>query len=320
MDMALSHPRGEQIGGPEANATLLRALQQRRPVLHGDGPARPFRRVVGPPLDGGALKGACVGNGFDAAEAFDDKLCWGLIHAQTMTEPHSLVNGYDGKSCDLVNSVAVSFAHNGRMDKSIDLKALKEALAVKPRSQSAAARAIGIDPASMNRALAGGRRLQVDELAKLMRYLSETGDNPFSSNGVATVPVVGAVEAGAWREPNLHDTYENIPVLASDNNDKLFALRVVGPSMNELYPDGSYVVARMFEGGPWPIGKRVVVQRTDSAGKVETTLKELARGKGGLELWPRSTDERHQAPIALNEADDTIEIIGLVVSSYRPEA
>lgn len=289
-------------------------------MLHGNGPTRPLRGVIGPALDGGALKGAGVGNGLDAAEAFDDKFCWGLVHAETMTEPHSVVNGYDGLSCDLANSAAVSIAHNGRMDKSIDLGALKEALAIKPRSQSAAARYIGIDPASLNRSLAGGRRLQVDELAKLMRYLSETGDNPFSSNGVATVPVVGAVEAGAWREPNLHDSYENIPVLASNDNDKFFALRVVGPSMNEIYPDGSYVVARMFEGGPWPVGKRVVVQRTDAAGKVETTLKELVRGKSGLELWPRSNDERHQTPIPYDEHDAMVEIIGLVVSSYRPEA
>lgn len=89
--------------------------------------------------------------------------------------------------------------------------------------------------------------------------------------------------------------------------------------MNLRYDEGTYVIVRPWQGGEWPVGKNVVVQRTDAAGKIETTLKELVMGPDGLELWPRSSDPRFQEPVPYRADDHTVEIIGRVVSSWRSE-
>lgn len=187
------------------------------------------------------------------------------------------------------------------------------------RSQSALARAMGVDPAIINRMVRGLRQIKAVELPLIDAYLRATGEAPFAPEPVDTVPVVGAVEAGAWREPGLWDGGEDVPIMASAANGDLFALRVVGSSMNLRYPEGTYVIARKWEGGDWPVGKNVIVQRTDGGGKVETTLKELVMGEDGLELWPRSSDPRFQEPVMYKADDATVEIIGRVISSYRVE-
>lgn len=65
-------------------------------------------------------------------------------------------------------------------------------------------------------------------------------------------------------------------------------------------------------------GDHVVVRRRKGA-MCETTVKEVARDRNGIALWPRSRDPDHQKPIRIEDfrdADDGPEIIGVVVSSY----
>lgn len=137
------------------------------------------------------------------------------------------------------------------------------------------------------------------------------------------VPVVGEVAAGIWRETvvrELSDVEEYLPVdVTGYERADLRAMKVVGPSMDLVYPPGRYVViAHPAEAGV-RIGDYVVVQR-QKADVFEITLKEFAREKGRIVLLPRSSHPDHQSPIYLDdngEHDQTAPlIIGVVVADY----
>lgn len=226
---------------------------------------------------------------------------------------------YEADLCEHLNGAAQPHMRNARMAEMYTPAWLKVELTKNGRSQSALARSMGLDTATVNRMCAGTRQIKAAELPLIDKYLADTGGATIQPQSLTYVKVLGAVEAGAWREPGLEDGGEPLPVIVTDNDAGLYALRVVGPSMNLRYEEGTCVIVRPWAGGPWPVGKRVVVQRTDSSGKVETTLKELVAGDDGLELWPRSSDQRFQDPIPFKNGDDVVQIIGQVVSTWRSE-
>lgn len=190
------------------------------------------------------------------------------------------------------------------------------------RSQSALARFMGLDPSSVNRITKGERQIKAQEAEKIKAYLAATQRGGLLPHGnqpeaARMIPVIGTVEAGAWRE-SANDYMEQLDIPVVDHrvfDGEVFALRVAGPSMNLMYPDGSFVVVRPFQGGPLPIGKRVVVRRVRD-GLHEMTVKELTQlPTGELELWPRSTDPRFQAPVLYEAEDITVEIVGRVIAT-----
>lgn len=204
---------------------------------------------------------------------------------------------------------------------------LKEELAKPGRSQSALARHLGwTDASKVNRIVNGQRQIRATEADAIRAYLIATGgsDSLPLQNHVASpqfVPVLGTVEAGVWREVGVAEGEpEYIPVVAHKMfAGDVFAVRVVGSSMNEFYADGAYVIARKWGGGDLPVGRHVIVQREQPSGLYETTLKELVqRDDGGLELWPRSTDPRHQSPVRYDEHENaTVKIIGRVIAKME---
>lgn len=204
----------------------------------------------------------------------------------------------------------------------MDHKWLRAELEKPGRSQSALARFLGVDHASIvNRMVSGARQIKSTEADKIRAYLDGTTREgvTFSHNGASLAKashllVRGTVEAGSWKELAYTDTVlEELPAPQNIVDTGAFALRVVGPSMDLFYPDGSYVVIQPWHGGPLPIGKHVVVER-ERDGLVETTVKELIQAaSGALELWPRSSQAAHQAPIAYSEHDDaTVRVVGRV--------
>lgn len=214
----------------------------------------------------------------------------------------------------------------------MDAQWLKDELAKPGRSQSKLARYLGLEHASIvNRMCNGERQIKAAEADRIREYLAAT-----EKGGAATLTriapkpapaalltVRGTVEAGSWRELTLTDfdhDLETLPAPRSVVETGAFALRVAGPSMDLLYPDGSYVVVQPWHGGPLPFGKRVVVERNRD-GLVETTIKELVRGpKDEPELWPRSTHPAHQAPIVYKgDGDITVNIVAIVIWSMRPD-
>lgn len=142
-------------------------------------------------------------------------------------------------------------------------------------------------------------------------------------SGVRWVPLVGEVRAGAFLEAfEQEEPFERLPYTDPQyDRAELFALRVVGNSMDLEYPDGTIVIcARAVQAGICE-GDHVVLRRRDITGKVETTLKEIILNNGGVEFWPRSSDPKYQTPFVPppQDADDqhTWEIDGVVVSIYR---
>ncbi len=138
------------------------------------------------------------------------------------------------------------------------------------------------------------------------------------------IPVAGEVAAGRWIEVaavSLHEVEEYLPIdIPGYERATLKALRVVGPSMNMVYPEGRYVVvAHPVEAGV-RVGDYVVVERY-KADLVEVTLKELVlEPDGTIALWPRSTSPDFQQPIYLTAGDDLDQtqpkITGVVVGDY----
>lgn len=212
----------------------------------------------------------------------------------------------------------------------MDIEWLKAELAKPGRSQSALARHLGVVPEIVNRIVHGRRQVKATEADQIRAYLAATesgvtatitrlADMPTST---ALLTVRGTVEAGSWREVALSDLgYDPETLIAPRSvvDSGAFALRVAGPSMNVLYPDGSFVVVQPWHGGSLPFGKRVIVERRRD-GLVETTVKELVRGADGEpELWPRSNHPAHQGLIAYREEDTTVHIVGIVIWSMRPD-
>ena len=103
-----------------------------------------------------------------------------------------------------------------------------------------------------------------------------------------------------------------------------FGLRVDGESMNQIYPDGTILDCVKLEHltGEIKSGQRVIVERRRHD-EIEATVKEYLKDDTGKEwLIPRSNRPEFQMPIAANdpgEGIDDVQIVALVVGSYRPE-
>lgn len=200
-------------------------------------------------------------------------------------------------------------------------------------SQSELGRRVG-KSAQTIQALESGRIKRPGYIVALARELKvtpqylETGQNDESSViiPVNVLRVEGTVRAGYFRDITINDDDEHeretIPV-AKDGRFPLasqYALRVIGDSMNLLFPHGSYVtcVSWADTGLEYRDGMILHVERY-RAGLVETTVKALQL-MGGVPkfLLPRSTNSEHK-PIAIDGDEDTeIVIKGLVTGTWTP--
>lgn len=222
---------------------------------------------------------------------------------------------------------------DGSQNIDMDAEWLKAELDKPGRSQSALARFMGLAPESVNRIVNRKRGIKAAEADQIRAYLNATaGVGGVTFPHISPRPteahlltVRGTVEAGSWREVPFSDLdvheAETLPAPRSVVDSGAFALRVSGPSMDRKYPDGSYVIVQPWHGGPLPVGRRVVVERSRPDGLVETTVKELVMGAGGeLELWPRSSHPSHQTPVLYKDLDEvTVRVVGVVIASHIPE-
>lgn len=143
------------------------------------------------------------------------------------------------------------------------------------------------------------------------------------------VPVEGIVAAGVWREHEDHTFYSRtwpaVPACpdARFANMRQFAVLVEGPSVNKVIPSGDFAICVNFADAMRDIreGDLAVIQRTRDSAWHEYTIKRVRGDRDrGFELWPESTDDRFQAPLALSELPEHMEIkvIGLAIARYRP--
>lgn len=144
-----------------------------------------------------------------------------------------------------------------------------------------------------------------------------------SGSGFRQVRVIGLVEAGVWREavelPSEDQEVFPMPAMAGYENMEVFGLRVSGPSMNKVFPDGSIAYfVRVPDVEPMVDDMVVVVAKRGPL--YETTLKQMGRDKRGrIALYPRSTDPRFQSPVYPEDAGaDEVSVIGVAIAKHEP--
>lgn len=173
-----------------------------------------------------------------------------------------------------------------------------------------------------------------DTIRKQIEYFRTAPQalEPATANMIS-LHVRGAVQAGHWAAAMEWpvDDWQKITLPRPDGHRSYFGLKVNGPSMNLVYPEGTILVCVPIMDYDHALddGDHVIVQRWES-GEVEATVKEMRHtGDGAVWLWPRSDHPEHQAPIELppaahpaNDAGDinqsnTIQIVAVVVADYR---
>jgi len=203
-------------------------------------------------------------------------------------------------------------------------------------SAEAAAEAMGVSPstyAQHENGLRGIPAKKAERYGKFFRVAPEwilygaKGDTQEVDLGPRLF-VKGTVKAGHWKEawevdPEDWERFTGRADVAAPLQQR-FGLRVDGESMNEVYPLGTILECVQYDHEePIPNGKRVIVVRTKVDGTVEATVKEFVRTEDGSAwLRPRSSDPSFQA-FRADEPDrpdiTSVEIVGIVVSSIRPE-
>lgn len=199
-------------------------------------------------------------------------------------------------------------------------------------TQASLAEALGVEQPTVQRWEAGTRTPDIAQTIQLAEVLGVEPGELFGATSIIPLGprlyVKGEVAGGVWRDAwemdaDEWEVFTGRADISAPVRDR-FGLRVIGDSMDLVYPHGTIVECVAYFGGhPIPNGKRVVVQRRRVNQEFETTVKEFFTDKDG-ESWllPRSSNPSFQAPIHLGQEVDGVEevcIIATVVGSYRPE-
>lgn len=142
------------------------------------------------------------------------------------------------------------------------------------------------------------------------------------------IPIQGEVAAGVFKEgvesqETEWETFTGAASVVAPESQR-FGLKVVGDSMDLLYPEGSILECVRYWGDhPIESGKRVIVERTRDDGGKEVTVKQHEVDKDGV-VWlvPKSSNPAHQAPFRVGQLEEGISdvsIIAIVVASLRLE-
>jgi SOS-response transcriptional repressor LexA len=207
---------------------------------------------------------------------------------------------------------------------------------------AAVSRQAGLGPTAVHDILSGKNRSPSIETVRALAaaldcdiaYLIGEQETPRPAKPAAAIPVIGIVEAGAFRpmpESN-SDNESDVLYLNAPRSDcypraRHFALQVWGDSMNAAKPvpilQGMHVlcVDTIEAGLTIESGKIYVVRRTTDGGQTyEMTVKRARVFRDRIELVPESTNPRHR-PIVIphdfdNDAQAEIAAIGWVYGTY----
>lgn len=197
-------------------------------------------------------------------------------------------------------------------------------------SQAQLAELVGVEQPTIQRWESGKRLPDLDSLQRLADVLGVTPGSLLDGDAPAAIGpllfVKGAVAAGVWSAAAQwpESDWETFTG-RSDVRAKVehrFGLRIVGDSMDLLYPPGTIVeCVSLFGHAEAAPGKRVVVVRKNDRQEYESTVKELVEQDGKLWGVPRSTNLAHR-PINLSDPEPGIletRIVAVVLTSIRPE-
>lgn len=211
---------------------------------------------------------------------------------------------------------------------------LREFREAKGWSQEDIADRAGVSVSQISRWEAGNSNIPSERLPLLAEAyecriadIFEEDESPFEPLG-PKLYIKGPAQAGQWKAvwqtpQNEWKTFTGRPDITTPLRDR-FGVRIVGESMNQVYPNGTTVECIAFYGGAEiENGRRVLVQRRRNGDEFEVTVKEYYRDEEGVEwLLPRSNNPSFQTPIRADQQEegiDEVQIIGIVVGSYRPE-
>lgn len=204
------------------------------------------------------------------------------------------------------------------------MSTLRDLRVEKGLSQQALADRVGTSQPQIKRLEDGARKLTKEWAERIAPALQTTAETlMFGSGGPKGMPVLGIIEAGQFRDISLIDQSDELPSIAVARDERFphaeqYALKVSGDSMDELFPDGSYVTCANWAdtGMHMRPGLIVHVERTIGS-LVETTLKEIS-GAGPFVLKPRSSNPKHK-PIPLTGSDGVeVTVRGLVTGKWEP--
>ena len=221
--------------------------------------------------------------------------------------------------------------HTRGMETSLQ-KRLRIRLDIMEMNALQAAKKAGLGESFVRDILRGKTRSpNADNLAKLAAALDTTPDWFLGSTdrvpakaqaAVTGLEVVGVIQAGNWLDRSILDDdgdHEIIPVARDPRfpHARQYSLLISGDSMNERYPDGSYVTCvDYFDAGVSLKPGLILHVERHSGPLVEITLKALEMVDGRFMLVPKSSNPRH-VPLSLDgEAGSEIVLKGIVTGNY----
>ena len=192
--------------------------------------------------------------------------------------------------------------HIGRME----LEEIKARMAERGDRQADLANMLGINPTAISKAFSGKRQFTHAEMLKIDAWFGAQAVE--TASGIHTIPVIGQVAAGTWREA-IQRPVGHMPVAATHVPKRAFGLEVQGDSMDLKVPDGGTVVVDPDDKALFP-GRLFVVLNGDG----ETTFKQFASDPA--RLMPCSSNPAHQA-IQLGDGTPYT-VVGRVIGAYSP--
>ncbi len=160
-------------------------------------------------------------------------------------------------------------------------------------------------------------------LAGVTGELSEASFQRPNKPNTIQVSVIGAIQAGVWREALEWAPDEQYTITVNIDPRYPIArytgLEVRGTSMNKTYTEGTVLVCiSAIEQRVEPeSGENVIVRRRDQHGMFEYTVKELEIRDGRRLLWPRSDDPAYDKALEWHPSDvdaqDDLLVTGIVI-------
>jgi len=179
------------------------------------------------------------------------------------------------------------------MESAFDIERVKTAMTERRVTQTDLARVANLPSQSaMSNILKGKRRITAEEAAVIYRYLGIAGPKPIAT--AHNVPIIGFGSASSWREAVLMPLGA-MTIPPRKAGPKSFAIEIQGDSLDQIVPDGGYVVIDPEQKELRP-GKLYLIQNGDHDATVKCYERQPAR------FVPLSSNPVHQ-PIPASEVD-----------------
>ncbi|UIJ43699.1 S24 family peptidase [Sphingomonas cannabina] len=253
--------------------------------------------VLPPTMDGGRWRLGHRRDGGGAPKSVDQ-----VADLDVHAENYAIIAPIaQAEICDNRDCANLSTPLHGKMDLD-QIRAWADAKRGR-RQQIADALGITHDKVSKSLSPSGPRRFTAQEMDVVRALVS--ADLGLDGEAVASIPLLGSVPAGNWREAVRRST-GRIPVPDATTPPNAFALTIEGDSMDLLAPDGSTIVLDPDDLDLFP-GRYYVVRNSSG----ETTFKQFKTDPA--RLVPCSTNKSHAE---IFPGREQFEIVARVIAVY----